>query len=256
MSGIRHQEFLNEQKDTTYPFTPSSSLTNGLVTLSPTVFTDCALYPALATTTLYLTKVSVSYTSLEFYLGTEEIPEMLTGTVALPVSVAAVTLFDQYERVGGLLTFEQAQLGIIAAWGEGDHLFTRAQTEFCVSCHQLQPGKGLAGFRLPDGTVVTGEVWFVGGDGVVLRRDGSDIRVDVVGDPLFLQKTCNDLELYQPVHPIRKIRVINGDFTFECTPSTAGNFSISMNNALVENAALRVHTTELGVMFELLGSSL
>ena len=107
-------------------------------------------------------------------------------------------------------------------------------------------------------------MWLVGEDGVVLRtelttdKDGNSVevlRLDVVGDPLYLQRLCNPEELFSPVNPIRTLRVKQGEYTYDCVPDDQGNFTIQMNDSLAADAALRVRTTPAGIVITVEGST-
>jgi len=126
------------------------------------------------------------------------------------------------------------------------------------------PAPGVTGFKLDNGDILTGKVWFVGEDGVVLSTELSTdaqnnvielIRVDIVGDSLYLQKLCNPEDLYSPVNPIKTIRIVNDTYTYDCEPDEQGNFNIQMNDSLAADAALRVRTTDEGIVITVEGST-
>jgi hypothetical protein len=104
--------------------------------------------------------------------------------------------------VGGVLVSEPPRLAAIISWGVGRHVFELEQTEFCLTCQLPVPDPGVTGFRLPDGSILTGKVWFVGEDGVVLQGTlptptaPATVQVNVVGDPLYLQKLCTVEQLF------------------------------------------------------------
>ena len=81
------------------------------------------------------------------------------------------------------------------------------------------------------------------------------IKPNVVGDPLFLQRLCNPDELFTPINPVRIIRIVNGDDTYDCLPDEQGNFNIQMNDNLAVDAALRVRTTPEGVVVTVEGTT-
>jgi hypothetical protein len=260
---IRHQEFLRELQNTNYPFAPTATRSNGVSQLAQTVFSDCTFYPAASVGNLFLSRVVVAPSEIQLVIGDLQTSDLLVGRVTTPLTSSRVTLRDAQNRPAGLIMSDPTNLGILFALGIGTHSFTRQQTEFCASCYVPLPAPPASGFVLPDGEVVSGEVWLVGSDGVVVRAipDGGEtaIRIDMVGDPLFLQRLCGGVE-FNPTVPVRRIRVVNGvegtPPEFECQATPTGNFSLQMNNALVENTALRLHTTSDGVVIEVAGSSL
>lgn len=260
---IRHQEFLRELQDTNYPFAANATRTNGVSQLSQTVFTDCSFYPATSVGNLFLSRVIVSTSDLRLVIGDRQTSDLLVGTVAAPVTGNRITLRDKQNRPAGLILSDPTNLGVLFALGLGTHAFTREQTEFCASCHVPLPVPPVAGFQLPDGDIVSGEVWLVGSGGVVVSAlpvgSETQVRVDLVGDPLFLQRLCGISE-FNPAVPVRRIRVVNGiegtPPVYECDATPTGNFALQMNNALAANTALRVHTTATGIVIEVAGSNL
>jgi hypothetical protein len=123
------------------------------------------------------------------------------------------------------------------------------------------PDPGVTGFKLADGSILTGKVWLVGEDGVVLQsslptEDSlGEIRVNIVGDPLYLQRLCIDAQLFTAVNPVRVIRIINNGYTFDCHPDDHGNFTITVNNSLAADAAMRIRPTVEGLVIEVEGST-
>lgn len=264
MAGIRHPEFIKELENTNYPFVATATLSNGTDTFLEGTFLDAHLYAVSGTRRYYLSRVIVSSSELQIIIGDANNSARLTGTVSLPISSGTVKLVDEYERSGGVLVSEPARLSLLTAWGVGEHIFERDQTEFCITCQVPVPDAGLTGIRLENGELLSGKVWLVGEDGVVLRTENiadsqgnpvEVLRVDVVGDPLFLQRLCNQEELFTPVNPVRVIRIKQGEYTYDCLPDDQGNFNIQMNDSLAADAALRIRTTPEGIVITVEGST-
>jgi len=264
MVGIRHAEFIKELEGTNYPFIPTAKLSNGLVTLLEGTFLDAHLYSVVGTQRHYISKVIVTSSKLSIIIGDSNESVRLTGEIAMPIDTDIVRLVDSYGRSGGMLVSEPSRLSLLTAWGVGEHRFEQKQTEFCVTCQMPIPDPGVTAIRLADGELLSGKVWLVGDDGVVLRTelsmdtDGNVVerlRVDVVGDPQFLQRLCNPEELFTPVNPIRAIRIKQGDYVYDCEPDEQGNFSIQMNDSLAADAALRIRTTPEGIVITVEGST-
>jgi hypothetical protein len=257
--SIRNQEYERELLDTKYPFVPSATLTNGEVVIPQDLFTDCLFYPAVDDGRLYLSVVEVSHNRVKISIGSDSDDNYCTTEFSLPVTQSKLTVVDRQQRSAGVLLSSSDRLGLLAAWGIGTHTFSRDEAEFCVTCYAVPSGAGVSGIALPTGNVVSGEVWLVGSDGVILTTttgSTSVVQINVVGDPLFLQKECESTVLFEPINPVRSITVVNGEESFTCVPDAAGNFSLQMNNQLANNTSLRLHTTELGVVIEVAGSSL
>ena len=264
MSEIRFPEFLASLENTRYPFVPTASLSNGNVAFLEGTFLDAHIYAIGGTDRYYISKVEVSSNQFVIVIGDSGTATRLTGTVPIPIVDSVVRLVDNNLRSGGVLVSESSRLALLAGWGIGTYTFERAQSEFCVTCQMPIPDPGVTSFRLEDGNVFSGQVWWVGDDGVVLSvetatdKNGESydvVRVDVVGDPLFLERLCKPQSLFKPIMPIRKIRIINGDNIHDCTPNEQGNFNLQMNDALAADAALRVRTTSEGIVIEVAGST-
>jgi hypothetical protein len=157
---------------------------------------------------------------------------------------------------------EPQRLAAFASFGVGDHEFTQNQTEFVATVCMPTPEIGLRGVVLPDGTIMSGALWFVGEDGIVITDsevtvpggcgvptvDYPTIRVDIVGDPLFRRRLCQPRELFTTPKFVKKIKVVNGDNTWECAPDTNGRMYIQGNDSLAAKAALRVRTANDGTI--------
>lgn len=263
MTTIRHPELLRSLQPTKYPFTPTSSLSNGSVFFVEDTFLDAHIYSVSGVGRYYISQVKVQADKFIIYIGDSTTPLLLKGEVALPVETSAIRLTDDYGRPAGLIVSSPERLALLATWGVRVHTFEQTQTEFCVTCQVPAAYPGVTGIATTDGDIATGKVWLVGEDGVVLRTESyvdkqgnivPVIRVDIVGDPLNLQRLCNPADLFVPVNPIRVIRIVNGNYTYDCYPDEQGNFNIQMNEGLVSDPALRIRTTPAGIVFSVEGS--
>jgi hypothetical protein len=265
MTDIRHPELLRSLRTTKYPFTPTSSLSNGSVFFVEDTFLDAHIYSVAGSGRYYISQVTVQSDKFTIYVGNIDNPLLLSGTVSLPVSATSIRLTDSYGRPGGVLITTPERIALLSTWGVQTHTFELSQTEFCVTCQVPFSNNGVNGIRTNSTDLVSEKVWLVGEDGVVLRTDNyvdksgnnvNVIRVDIVGDPLNLQRLCNPADLFVPINPIRIIRVVNGDYTYDCEPDEQGNFNIQMNEGLVSDPALRIRTTPVGIVFSVEGSLL
>lgn len=263
MTDIRHPELLRSLRSTNYPFVPSATLSNGNVFFVEDTFLDAHVYAAAGTSRYFISQVTVQSDKFTIYVGDNTFPLRLKGEVSIPVETSEIRLVDDYGRPGGLLLSAPARLALVSTWGVRTHVFEDHQTELCVNCQIPAAYPGVTGIQTQDGQVTTGKVWLVGEDGVVLRTESYTdkngqvvpvIRVDIVGDPLNLQRLCNPADLFVPVNPIRVIRVVNGEYTYDCYPDEQGNFNIQMNEGLTPDPALRIRTTPAGIVFSVEGS--
>ena len=264
MAGIRHPEFIDELESTKYPFVPTATLTNGVDSFLEGTFLDARLYAISGSRRYYISKVTVSSSSIIIQIGDIDEANRMTGEVALPISNDNVELIDSYGRPAGVLVSDSIRLSLLAGWGVGEHTFTRDMTEFCITCQVSVPGVGVSGIEYLEGNVISGKVWLLGEDGVHIRTEESTdsegnpitvLRFDIVGDPLFLKRLCDPAELYNPINPIRTLRIVQGTYTYDCQADETGNFNIQMNDAFAADAALRVRTTEAGILFQVEGTT-
>jgi len=257
-----------ENEPTKYPFSPRARLVNeaGLAVTEGT-FLDASLFPVGAAGPLYLSKAVVTHETAVLSVGDAADPARCTGTVRLVSPAADVVLSDAVGRPAGLLVSEPARLAVLQSWGVGTHEFAPGDTEFCATCCVPTPEVGLRGVLLDSGELLTGDVWLVGGDGVVLRGEAvtvpgpcgtqvpvTVVRVDVVGDPLFRRRLCQPRDLFATPNPVRSVLVVGPDGAeFAVTPDERGNLQLTGGNNLAEDTVLRLYTTPAGVKVELVG---
>lgn len=264
MTKIRHPEYRKELENTKYPFVPTASLSNGAVSFFEGTFLDAHIYAVTGTSGYYLSRVTITSAAIQLRIGDSVTAELLSGTITLPITDAVVRLVDNFGRSAGLLVSSTDRLAVLTTWGVGSYAFEPDQTAFCVTCCMPVPEIGVTAIQLENGDLLSGRVWLVGDDGVVLQavqktdKNGNEVdllQINVVGDPLFLQKLCNPEDLFTPVNPIRTIRIVQGDVSYECDADDFGNFNIQMNDSLAADAALRIRTTPEGIVFNVEGST-
>lgn len=251
-----------QQEPTRYPFADRATLVNaaGRVLVEGT-FLDAALYPVGAPAGLYLAAAAVTHETVTLTLAAPGVPVVATAAFSLVSPPDAVAFADPYGRPAGVLVTEGRRLGLFQSWGVGVHEFRQDETEFAATCVFPAPEAGVRGVRLETGEVLTGDVWLVGGDGVVLRADHVEvpvpgtcrtrevtaIRVDVVGDPLFRRRLCSPAELFETPRFVTAVRVVGPNQEFTVGPEPGGNLRLFANNALAGDTVLRVTATPTGL---------
>jgi hypothetical protein len=263
---ILFPEWRKQNETTKYPFAERATLTSraGKILLDGT-FIDANLYPIGGTVGLYLSKVVVTHSTVTLYIGNEGTPERCSTTFSILSPPTTLLLLDTYERPAGVLISAEYRLGVFQALGIGTHIFERSSTEFAATVCIPVPEHGVRGILLDDGTFLTGDVWLVGDDGVVLRKQtvfqndicgpipNSTIRVDIVGDPLYRRRLCNPQSLFNTVNPIKMIRFVSDNMAFKCA-SADGNVTIGVNNAAATDTILRITNTETGLKISVAGA--
>lgn len=202
---IKHPEWRASNELSQFPFSDNATLRNVAGdTLLVGTFIDAALYPPGGQSDMYLSKVVVTGSSVTIHIGDSHTSERASTTFNPAEPPAYLRLTDSHGRPAGILVSEPARLAIFLSWGPGTHEFTQQATALVAAVCIPKPGVGLQGVQLPNGEIVTGDIWIVGDDGVVLSAENeiipgafgaadtveSVIRVDVVGDPLFRRRLC------------------------------------------------------------------
>jgi hypothetical protein len=265
VAAYRFPEFLASLENTKYPFVASATLSNKVVSFLEGTFLDAHIYPIDGVGRYYVSRVDVASSQVTVYVGDARVPLRSSATIAIPTTDSVVRLIDAVGRPSGMLLSEPTRLAVLAGWGEGSYVFESAQTEFAATCCVPIPDPGVTSVRVDSGDTASGRVWLVGENGVILdsvQKTTADgrvyeiVRVNVVGDPLYLQTLCEPESAFTPANPLRAIRVIADGFDHTCYPDTRGNFHLQANDALSLRPALRVRTTPDGLIVRVEGSAL
>jgi len=245
-------EWRNNNERVRYPFTDTASLTSedGAVTLDQDLFDDARIYAIGAEAGVYLNKIEVDGKDVTFTVGDSVNGDLANGTYDADSAPAEVALHDAYGRPAGVLVSDAARLGALAdQLLQGETLFEAGTTEFVSSVVIPLPRPGVQGFLLDDGNIVSGDVWLVGEDGVVLSYEDGAIRVDVIGDPYALLKDCEDQG--QPLPVFNGLKTIN-----DIEPDELGDFKLLVGGNLSEKPVLRIAAQGGGVInIKLVGTS-
>lgn len=271
MGRVQFPEWRKQNEPTKYPFSDAAALTNaaGRVITEGT-FLDAALYPIGDAAGLYLTKAVIDFQTVTLSVGTLAAPDLATGSFSLVTPPDQVTLFDAYGRPAGVLVSEGRRLGLFQTWGTGTHEFEPTDTEFCASCVFPTPEVGVRGVRLETGELFVGDVWLVGSDGVVFRatettvpvpgtcetRTVRQVRMDVVGDPLFRRRLCQPNDLFETPRFLRQLLVVGPNMSFTLGPDGGGNVSVTAANDLAADTVLRITAKDGGVEIGAVGSGI
>jgi len=174
---VMYQEWVSSNKVRRYPFAENSSLISQQgVALPNDLFTDAIFYPIDLVGELYVSSVDATTNTIIV----SDADTLLVKGVSTNVFGSGLHHF--YDDIGRHVGSATTGKGILEVAGSFTFDVTSTPLEGAVVYPQNQPG--LRGIRLPDGTVLTGEVTLIGRDGIMLatNNDGT-IRVDVVGAP-------------------------------------------------------------------------
>lgn len=270
MPFIRHPEFRRELETTKYPFSDDATLTNGQVFFGEGTFLDAALYPIGNDGDLYISSATVTHDSVTLSFSSQGEDDLALCEFDLLSPPSEIQVLDQHSRPAGVLVSEPERLAIFQSWGVGTFEFDDSMTEFVASVVSPVPQVGLRGILLEDGTLLTGDVWIVGEDGVVVRKESVTlpaacdepaktvdvIRIDVVGDPLFQRRLCVPDNLFETPRFLKSITFVKDGEEFTCGPDEIGNLSIFVGANETGNPALRLRNSDSSLIFEVGGTIL
>jgi len=266
---ILHPEWRQYFETTKYPFADTATLSNEESDqnfIPDGTFFDAALYPIGGQSRLYLSTVSISGDVATLHIGDSRTTRLASGTINLLNPADDVALTDAYGRPAGVLVSNASKLLAFQGWTTGDHEFDISHTEFASRVCIPTPEIGVRGFELDDGSIVTGDVWFMGDDGVVLTyREETEsvpgqigevqpvnvIRVDVVGDPLFRRRLCQAV-FNVPIF-LQSITARQGCREVFCRGDANGNVNITVASQDAPDTILRVRSTADGILIETVG---
>jgi hypothetical protein len=241
-------EFRDELEPTNYPFADGASLLSqdGTRSIGKTTFLDASLYPIGSVEGMYISAVEVTLRAITFRISDRANRNLCYATFNPLHPPDVLEVWDDYGRPAGVLLSEPLRLSQFGAWDNGTHTFDRQTTEFCASCVIPTPEIGVRGILTENGELLTGDVWIVGENGIAVRElvDGQ-IRIDVIGDPMFVRKQCDPLELFEP--PLF-IKTIN-----HCPPNADGDFRIEANDDDAPETIMRIVHIDDGLQIEAVG---
>ena len=218
MSKIVFGDWRDDNVQRKYPFADDATLVGADLTLPNSLFLDGRLYPVGGNETLYLNRVAREESTITFAIfatGPGELATASYDVTDIPES-GELAFYDSYGRPAGMLLSSRTALEAFSGLNSGTYEFIAAETQFAPAVIVPQPEAGVRGFVLPDGETLFGDVWIVGEDGVVVRRDeDGSLRIDLIGDPFAARKLCEDEEIgdedidvttpYCPLETINKI---------------------------------------------------
>lgn len=271
MPDLVFEQFRDQNRGTAYPFVSSATLTNGEQVVPPGALIDAILYPPGSDAGMFMTSVTITPDEVTLVFGTQSSKALCSGTFSAVNPPETVELTDPQGRAAGLLVGDGPSLAVFAGWGPGTFEFTGSQTELTATVCIPQPAVGVTALTTPDGTIFSGDVWLMGADGVVLRRESVTlpgtgacwqdqvqevIRIDVVGDPLFRRRLCQPESLFTTPRFLKTLTFKDSKQRVVVGPDGAGNVTLTVNNDLAADTVLRVHPTEAGNQIDVVGSVL
>jgi hypothetical protein len=167
------QEFRDENSDSNYPFVDNGTLTarTGYV-LDPATFVDASLYPIGQFRDLRLRAIDRVAGAVRLIVGDAKNAEVAVGSFDPLVPDEIIELFDSFGRFAGIIIGDPDYMQALAGWPVAYHDL-RDTALFVTSCCFPAPAAGILGVELPDGTLLTGDLWMYGENGVTLAGMGT-----------------------------------------------------------------------------------
>ena len=245
MALITGDQFRNENAASHYPFADNATLISqsGMV-LGADAIVDALLHPVGNTNQLYLDSIQITGATALFVIG-DNTASKYVGTVDLStIQDGSVGIQDGSKRPAGILVVDPLLIKTLLGWHQGVHTFGPTAAPFVLSCCVPSPLVGVTGLAAADMPTLTGDVWLVGENGVVLSFTNQDsVRVDVIGEPLALRKLCHSNEAFVAPQFLKTINNI--------PPSDWGGFTITIGKLLANKPALRITPDQDSILIEL-----
>lgn len=219
-----------------YPFADRCNLTavNGVI-LAADLFDDARIYPVGGETGMYIGRITLDGTTVTMEVYGPTKGSLATATYDLLSGPEVLSFVDSNGNPAGLMVTDATRLGTLAAsLPFGETLFLQDATEFVSSVVVPIPGYGVTAVAV--GTEkLSGDVYLVGTDGIVLSLESGYIRVDAVGNPYALLALCEQQAI--PVAPICGLKTIN-----DISPDGVGDFKITVGANVTVDNILRIFT--------------
>lgn len=249
MAGERilFPEVRDENDFSRYPFADTASLeSDDEQVIPPETFIDAAVYPIGGRERMFIQSIDIRSRLVTINISDPRGAVLCSGSFDPLDPPHNIPLTDAYDRAAGMLISEPLRLSIFSSWPVGSHPFSLGASEFAASVTIPTPEIGVRGIMTEAGDLLTGDIWIVGDNGVVVRKDGEGIiRVDIVGDPLFVRRLCAPQDLFTTP---RFITTVN-----DCPPDALGNYNLTVGNHTSPNTIIRILPVDGGLKIEAVG---
>ena len=250
---ILHPDFRNQNEQSNYPFEDTATL----VSLSggqffADTFIDASIYAIGLQANAYISQIVIDARIATIHIGDADEPSRASGTFDILTPSPTIALADTYGRPAGLLLSDATRLALFQSWAAGTHLFAPASATFAASVVTPTPAIGVRGFITDMGDLMTGAVWLVGEDGVVVRNIDGNVRIDLGGDPLFERALCTkelpEGDTSDPFPEPTFLQTINN-----IEPDAFGDFKITAGDDLADDTILRIFEDAGKLKIEVVG---
>lgn len=252
---ILFPEFRDEQSASRYPFADTATLQNQASAqnqIAADTFIDASFFIIDGGARTYISVIEVDVQKITITVGDEDSATRATASynpLSPPVD-GVITFADIYDRPAGMLLSTPLALSRFSAWAVGTYEFEIEQTEFVASVVIPANEPGVRALVPSTKEFLTGDVWLVGDQGVVLRNTAPQvIRIDIIGDPLFKRALCEPQS--DNFATKRYIKTING-----CGPDNFGNFTLTATDHNAPDSVLRIYVDGDTIIVDTIGRSI
>ena len=237
---ILHPQFRDENADSRYPFTDSSTLLGSAGRqLDENWLLDALLYPPNNTSPLAVLSIEINGADMTVFVGVSSSGTVLcSGTISLEDTPdGSIPMTDEFGRPAGILLADPNALTALRQYAIGTVSFAPGTAEFVASVVVATPEPGVRNFADKTNPPLANDVWLVGENGVQLTKtEEGYVRVDIVGEPLFVRFTCAETAAFEAPVFLRTINSI--------PPTYWGGFTLQVGRVLSTKPALRIFSQD------------
>ena len=251
MAKIIRQQFEDETPNQSYPFYDFATLVTGEgIQFPKQLFLDACFYPAGDNLNLYMSSVIVGPLKVVFEFSSED-GVIAKAAVANKTNVPdQITVKDQYDRQAGVIIFNPIEAKQLQTLELGVYSFNSDSAKISQNAIIPMPEETIRGF-IVNGEIFSEHVKFVGEDGVYFTEEDGVVRVDVIGDPYFLRKNCEDEGVnVENFDTGPYLKTINGE-----APNENGDFFFAIKEFGNELTVLRIQPQSGGLLIKLIGAN-
>lgn len=247
MTSILHPQYRDDYLQGRYPFTDASTLTDTDGTLLATpILLDAVLHPAEHVLPQRLSAIILNDLTATFQIS-DDSGLSCSGLVSLNPAPGVIPLTDPLGRPAGMLLADPDQLSTLQNWTSGMHTFPTGAADFVATVSIPCPELCLRGLQADGSQPLADDVWLVGENGVILTEDRGNIRIDIVGEPLFIRALFSGTDTFVAPPVARTINHV--------PPDGNGVFILAPSQLFTASPALRIIPDGTGgLVVELAGS--
>lgn len=237
MPHVIFPEYRDQFKSTKYPFADTATLTsvNRDFVFPQDIFCDASVYIPGATAPIYISELNIN--SSGSYLTITDYSKKYTATGKIEPLSDKIELYNPRNNQVGIIVATK-DLSYFTSAPKGEYSFVAKDTSLAPRCTIYLKDTGVTSVGVDGGEQLEGDVWICGRDGVIVRYVNEQIRVDIVGEPLFKREDPK----FRPPTFVQTINDMSAD--------RYGNFNISPETV---DDIIRVTTTPNGITISAAG---